>query len=133
MSSECSHTLPTDMRTSLNPNVVHIYLNIFIIVRVNILSSKFFSSICSNHSIYSLALTLCMLGNCSCFFCRLLLFSKISIFKNQRAKIGLDPDQDCRYVCPELVQAVCKCYQQMTKLASSKERVIIIRVISANT
>ena len=43
-------------------------------------------------------LTLCMLGNFACFFCRLLFFFKIKVFKkNFRIKIrvsnSLTPDQ----------------------------------------
>ena len=74
--------------------------------------------------------TICMLGNFSCFCCRLLTFSKLSFSKNCaktiiRVSNSLDPDQDRRSVLSVLilVQAVCKGYQQMTKVAASKERV----------
>ena len=36
---------------------------------------------------------------------------------------GFDPDQDQPYVDHDLDQTVCKCHQQMTKIATSKERV----------
>ena len=39
---------------------------------------------------------------------------------------GLDPDQDRRTVGPDLVQAVCKGHQQMTKVVASKHRVNLV-------
>ena len=39
---------------------------------------------------------------------------------------SLAPDQDQHSVTPDLVPAVCTGYQQMTKLAASKERVNLI-------
>ena len=47
-----------------------------------------------------LYLSICMLGNCSCFYFRLLTFSKIKFFKNKptrhtiRVSNSLDQDQD---------------------------------------
>ena len=51
--------------------------------------------------------TLCMLGNFSCFCCRLLTFFKITFpkksFRNStRVSNGLDPDQDRHSVGPDL-------------------------------
>ena len=49
-----------------------------------------------------LYLSICMLGNCSCFYFRLLTFFKIKFFTNKPAEItigvsnSLDPDQDRR-------------------------------------
>ena len=36
----------------------------------------------------------------------------------------LDPEQDQHSVCPDLGKTDCKCYQQMTKVVASKERVL---------
>ena len=49
----------------------------------------------------------CMLGNFSCFWCRLLNFPKVFFFKNSfrntvRVSKGLDPDQDRPIVGPDL-------------------------------
>ena len=52
----------------------------------------------------------------SCFRCRLMTFFKIIIF---RVSNRLVPDQDRHSVGPDLVQTVCKGYQQTTKVASS--------------
>ena len=47
-----------------------------------------------------LYLPICMLGNCSCFYLRLLTFFEIKFFKNKpprttiRVSNSLDPDQD---------------------------------------
>ena len=54
-------------------------------------------------------------------------FSKLTIknnsFKNTiRVSIGLDQDQDGNCVGPDLGPN-CLCYQDMTKVAASKERV----------
>ena len=57
---------------------------------------------CDKHKNWSLVaciLTLCILGNFSCFCCRLLTFFKINFFKRffqeqHRRSNGLDPDQD---------------------------------------
>ena len=51
--------------------------------------------------------TFYMLGNFSCFYCRLLTFFKINFFKKFfqdaiRVSNGLDPDQDRRSVGPDL-------------------------------
>ena len=55
-------------------------------------------------------------------------FSKLTFSKNSfrntiRVSNSRDPDQDRHSVCPDLVQTVCKSYQQTTKVAASKERV----------
>ena len=73
-------------------------------------------------------LTFCMMGNFSCFFCRLLTFFKITFsktsFKNTiRVSNGLDPDQDRNFVGPNLGT---NCLQRLSadkKVAASKERV----------
>ena len=51
--------------------------------------------------------SLCMLGNFSCFNCRLLTFSKFTFSKNSfgnniRVSNGLNPDQDQQNVGPDL-------------------------------
>ena len=66
-------------------------------------------------------LTLCMLGNFSCFCCDLLTFFKSSFKNTIRVSNCLDPDQSV------LIQTVCKGYQQMTQVASSKDRVKILK------
>ena len=60
--------------------------------------------------------TLCMLGNCSCFCCRLLFFkfNLLNIFFSGTLS-------ECQHLVRIL--AACKDYQQMTKVAASKERV----------
>ena len=67
-------------------------------------------------------LTVCMLPNFSCLCCHLLTFCKI-YFLQQTIIVskGLDPDQNRRSVSPIWVQTVCKGYQQMTKVTTSKE------------
>ena len=67
------------------------------------------------------SLTLCMLGNLSCFCCCLLTFFKffftINSFKSTiKVSNGLDTDLIW-------VQTVCQGYQQMIKAAASKERI----------
>ena len=54
-------------------------------------------------------LTLCMLGNFSCFCCLLTVF-KINCFKNGTLSVsnGLDPDQDRRSVGPDLCSKLFK-------------------------
>ena len=54
-----------------------------------------------------------------------LIFFKINFFqKIIRVWNGLDPNQDQKKnYNPDLVQTVCKGYQQTTKVAASKERV----------
>ena len=52
-------------------------------------------------------LTLCMLGNFSCFCCRLVTFFKIIFFENSfriniREANSFDPDQDQQNVGPDL-------------------------------
>ena len=71
--------------------------------------------------------TLCMLGNFSCFFCRLLLFSKLTFQRNSfrntiRVANSLDPDQ-ARHSGLIWVQTVCKDYQQMTKFTAGRQSV----------
>ena len=67
-----------------------------------------------------LLLTLCALGNFSCFCCRLLTFFKIIFFFKKsfrntvRLSNCLDPDQDRHSVVLIRVQTVCKNYQQTT-------------------
>ena len=56
------------------------------------------------------------------------LFSKLAFSKNSfrntsRVSNSLDPDQDGHSVGPDLVQTVCKGFQQMTEVVASKERV----------
>ena len=72
-------------------------------------------------------LTHCMLGNFSCFCCRLLVFSKLSFQKILSGTLS-----ECQTVWIQIrndillvliwVQTVCKGYQQMTKVTASKER-----------
>ena len=81
--------------------------------------------------------TLCMLGNFSCFCCCLLTFFKITFSKNSfkniiRVSNGLDPDQDRYYVSPDLDPNCLQSYQQMTKVAASKERVNIKENLCTN-
>ena len=73
-----------------------------------------------------------MLGNFSCFCCRLLTFFKNGLFQKNlsgtliRVSNCLDPDQDRQNVGPDLgpdCLAVCKDYQQTTKVAASMEKV----------
>ena len=59
------------------------------------------------HALISAHLTLCMLGNFSCFRCRLLTFSKFTFSKNSlrntiRVSNRLDPDQDPHFFGPDL-------------------------------
>ena len=59
--------------------------------------------------------TLCMLGKCPCFLCRMLTFFQIIFLKNYfrnniRAPNGLDLDQDRRSVGPVLG---LKCLQRL--------------------
>ena len=69
-------------------------------------------------------LTLCMLGNFSCFQCHLLTFSKENLSGNTfRVLNSLELDQDQCCVGPDLGPPVCKGNQQMTKVASNKEKV----------
>ena len=63
-------------------------------------------------------LTLCMLGNCVCFFCRLVFFSSQKLtfsIKSFRSSIGvpknLDPDRARHFVGPDLVP---NCLQRLT-------------------
>ena len=47
------------------------------------------------------------------------LFLKKSFRNTFRESNGLNPDQDRRFVGPDLVQTVCKAYQQMVKIAAT--------------
>ena len=49
-------------------------------------------------------------------------FSNILLKNTMRASNGLDPDQDRRFVGPDLGPNCFKGYQQTTKVASSKAR-----------
>ena len=64
-------------------------------------------------------LTLCMLGNCSCFCCHLLTFFIITLFKKlfqeHYQSVSLGPDQDQHSVIVIWVQTDYKDYQRMTK------------------
>ena len=73
------------------------------------------------------ALTLCMLGNFSCFCCRLLTFFKMNFFEKilsgtlsecQTFTIQIRTDRKSVLIW---VQTVCKGYQQMTKGDASKD------------
>ena len=61
-------------------------------------------SIVNNHTIiWKLYLTLCMLGNFSCFCCHLPTFFKCNFLKNTiRVSNSLNPDQDQHFVSPDL-------------------------------
>ena len=79
----------------------------------------------SEISSFTIRSTLCMLGNFSCFVVVCWLFSKWTFSKNSFwntiwVSNGLDQDRDPR----TWIQAVCKGYQQTTKVASSKDRVV---------
>ena len=80
---------------------------------------------------YPIVITLCKLGNFTCFCCCLLTFFKINFFK----KFFLEHYQIVKQFWIQIrtdilsvliwVQAVCKDYQQITSIAASKERVNI--------
>ena len=77
--------------------------------------------------------TLCILGNFSCFVVICLLFSKLHFsklsFRNTiSVSKSLYPDQDLRSVGPDLVQTVYEGYQQRAKVAAGKERVAFFSV-----
>ena len=71
--------------------------------------------------------TLCILGNVSCFCCRLLAFFKISFFKKKSGTLS-----ECQTIWTQIrtdimsvliwVQTICKGYQRTTKVVASKER-----------
>ena len=79
---------------------------------------------------HSAVLTLCMLGNFACFFviCKSFFFFKLTFSKK-----SLGIPSECQTVWIQIrpnillgliwVQTVCKGYQQMTKVATSRERV----------
>ena len=73
-------------------------------------------------SFSSMLLTLCILHNFSCLY-RLLTFLKINLKKSFRntIRVSIDLDQDQCSVGPDSVQTVCKGYQQITKVAASKQ------------
>ena len=74
-------------------------------------------------------LTLCMLGNFSCFCCGVLTFFKMSFFKKKKKLSGTL--LECQKVWIQIrtdvlsvriwVQTVCKDYQQTTKVAAIKK------------
>ena len=71
-------------------------------------------------------LTLCILGNFSCFCCSMLTFSKLTFSKNSfrntiRESNSLDPDPDRQNWSGSKLFA--KGYQQMSKVTASKQRV----------
>ena len=62
-----------------------------------------------------------LLLSSSAFFSQLFLKKK-SFRKTIRVSNSLDPDQDGRFVGPDLGQTVCKGYQQMKKVPASNKR-----------
>ena len=80
-----------------------------------------------------LYLSICMLGNCSCFYFRPLIFFKIKCFKNKphrttiRVSNSLDPDQDRHSSGFKLF---AKGYWQTTKLSTGMQRVITSKYFS---
>ena len=74
-------------------------------------------------------LTLCIMGNFSCFRCRLLTFSKFTFSKKTfrniiRVSNGLDPDQEGHSVSPDLGPSCLQSLSADEKLvANNKERV----------
>ena len=77
-----------------------------------------------------LYLSICMLGNCSCFYFRLLTFFKIKFFKINHPT----PPSECQTVWIQIktdillvfiwVQTVCKRLLAATKLSTGMQRVI---------
>ena len=73
-------------------------------------------------------LTLCMLGNFVCLFCRLLFFFK-STFSKNLSGIPSECQTVWNQIRPDIlsdliwVQTVCKGYQQTTIIATSGERI----------
>ena len=74
-----------------------------------------------------------MLGNFSCFCCRLQTFFKINFFKKSfrntiRLSNGLDPDQDCHVISPDLGP---NCLQRLSAddlwLLARKESLEVVR------
>ena len=72
----------------------------------------------------NLCVTLCVLGNFACSFCCLWIFKKKNLLgilsECQTVLIQIRPDVLSGLIW---VQTVCKDYQQMTKVATSRERV----------
>ena len=69
-----------------------------------------------------------MLGNFSCFYCRLLTFQKLTFLKDSfrntiRGSNSLDPDQDRRSVCPYLGPNCLLRLSVDEKIAASKSKV----------
>ena len=92
--------------------------------------------ICLSRFLFSLDVavsTLCMLGNFSCFSCRLLTFQILTFQKILSGTVS-----ECQIVWIHIrtdillvliwVQTDCKGYQQTTKIAASKERVNLFSV-----
>ena len=77
-----------------------------------------------------LYLSICMLGNCSCFYFRLLTFFKIKFLKNKpprttiRVSNSLDPDQGRHCWSSSGFKLFTKGYWQTTKLSTGMQRVI---------
>ena len=77
-----------------------------------------------------LYLSICMLGNCSCFYFRLLTFFKMKFLRINHP----GPPSECQTVWIQIktdillvfiwVQNVCKGYWQTTKLSTGMQRVI---------
>ena len=72
--------------------------------------------------------TLCMLGNFSCFRCRLLTFFKVIFSKDSfrntiRVSNSLDPDQDRHSFDPDLGLNCVQWLLAINKVVSGKERV----------
>ena len=86
-------------------------VNAFLILRMQNEACIYFES-----SLFLLItiLTFCMMGNFSCFCCRLLTFFKIKRISN-----GLDPDQDRRSVGPDLDP---NCLQMLSADAKSRRK-----------
>ena len=78
-----------------------------------------------------LYLSICMLGNCSCFYFRLLTSSKLSFFKNKpprttiKVSNSLDQDQDRHSVGLHLGSTVCK-------MLLADDKIIHLHVLSFN-
>ena len=83
-----------------------------------------------------LYLSICMLGNCSCFYFRLLTFFKIKFLKINHP----GPPSECQTVWIQIrtdillvfiwAQTVCKGYWQTTKLSTGMQRVILGKYFS---
>ena len=74
----------------------------------------------------NILITLCMLGNFSCFCCRLLTFFKISFCEKKfgnttRVSNGLDPDQDESFVSYDLGPS------HLQRLSADDKRLLLLR------